>query len=130
MVAIDKGCLAIIIIPILSTSIGFIDFLYFVSIGYAISMALNGLSLIIIYFDSLNTVSLTICLFFIIYGIRLFSYLIIRKCCVKSFIQRVGKDIKKYCQFSIFCMYCLLDILCSIIYFINYSRILYYSKQS
>ena len=36
---IDKGCLAIIIIPFIVTLIGFYNFLYFITIGYGFSLS-------------------------------------------------------------------------------------------
>jgi len=100
MEMIDKGCLAIIIIPLISTVFGFKDFLYFISVGYGLSLSFIGLSLIIIYYDFLNTVSFILCIIFIIYGIRLASYILIRKFCLKSYIETVKKDIKRINSYS------------------------------
>lgn len=102
MEIIDKGCLAIIIIPLIVTLLGFIDFLYFISVGYGLSLSFIGLSLIIIYFDSLNTISFLLCIIFIVYGIRLASYILIRKFCLKSYIQAVKKDVNRINSYSTF----------------------------
>ena len=129
MEIIDKGCLAIIVIPLIVTLLGFIDFLYFISVGYGLSLSFIGLSLIIIYFDSLNKVSFTLCLIFIIYGIRLTSYLLIRKFCLKSYIQTVKKDVNRINSYStllniiswLFCS-ALYSILSTPIYYIIVNR--------
>ena len=82
--------------------LGFIDFLYFISVGYGLSLAFNGLSLLILYFDSLNTASFLLCILFIIYGIRLSLYIIIRKFFFKSYIQIVEKDVKRINSYTTF----------------------------
>ena len=95
-----NGSLVITIVPLISTLLGFYNFLYFITIGYGASLALNGLSLIILYHDSLNKVSFFLCIFLIVYGIRLASYLIIREFCFKSYIQTVKKDINRINSYS------------------------------
>ena len=92
--------LVITIVPLISTLLGFYNFLYFITIGYGASLAFNGLSLIILYYDSLNKVSFFLCIFLIVYGIRLASYLIIREFCFKSYIQTVKKDINRINSYS------------------------------
>ena len=110
-----SGGLVITIIPLLSTLLGFYNFLYFITIGYGFSLAFNGLSLIIIYYDTLNTVSLFLCIFLIIYGIRLCSYLIIRDFCYKSYMQTVKKDIDRINSYSTF-INIISWIFCSLLY--------------
>ena len=111
----DKGCYAIIIIPFIVTLIGFYNFLYFITIGYGLSLSLIGLSLIIIYYNILNTVTLILCIILIIYGIRLSSYLIIREFCMKSYIQTVQKDINRINNYPIYINF-LSWIFCSLLY--------------
>ena len=98
----DTGCAAIIIIPMIVTLIGFYNFLYFITIGYGLSLSFIGLSLIIIYYNILNTVILTLCILLIIYGIRLSSYLIIREFCLKSYKETVQKDINRINSYPMF----------------------------
>ena len=102
MLNLDKGGLAIIIIPFIVTIIGFNDFLYFISVGYGLSLSFIGLALIIIYLNNLNTVSLTLSILLIIYGIRLSSYIIIRKFFMKSYEETVQKELKRINSYSFF----------------------------
>ena len=95
-----NGGLIITIIPLLSTLLGFYNFLYFITIGYGSSIAFNGLALIILYYKELNIVTILLCIFLILYGIRLSSYLIIREFCFKSYIQTVKKDINRINNYS------------------------------
>lgn len=90
-----NGGLIIIIIPLITTLIGFYNFLYFITIGYGASISFNGLAIIILYYNELNFVSLFLSIFLIIYGIRLCSYLIVREFCYKSYIQTVKSEINR-----------------------------------
>ena len=110
-----NGGLIITIIPLISTLLGFYNFLYFITIGYGASLTFNGLSLILVYFDNLNKVSLILCIFLIIYGIRLSSYLIIREFCLKSYIETVKEDINRINSYSTF-INIISWIFCSLLY--------------
>lgn len=110
-----NGGLIITIIPLISTLLGFYNFLYFISIGYGASLAFNGLSLILIYYNELNKVSLILCIFLIIYGIRLCSYLIIREFCLKTYIKTVKNDINRINSYSTF-INIISWIFCSLLY--------------
>ena len=110
-----NGGLIITIIPLISSLLGFYNFLYFITIGYGSSIALNGLSLLLMYYNSLNTVSFILCIFLIVYGIRLTSYLIIRKFCFKSYIETVQKDINRINSYSTF-INIISWIFCSLLY--------------
>lgn len=111
----DTGCAAIIIIPMIVTLIGFYNFLYFITIGYGLSLSFIGLSLIIIYYNILNTVILTLCILLIVYGIRLSSYLIIREFCLKSYKETVQKDINRINSYPMF-LNIISWIFCSLLY--------------
>ena len=97
-----NGGIIITIIPLISTLLGFYNFLYFITIGYGTSLTFNGLSLIILYYNNLNTVSFILCIFLIIYGIRLCSYLIIREFFIKSYMEVVKNDINRINSYSTF----------------------------
>ncbi len=61
------------------SSTGFYKFVYFFSIGYGISITGIGVSLLIIFRNSLTFWTTIICILFIVYGLRLSGYLIIRE---------------------------------------------------
>ena len=111
----DKGYLVITIIPFIVTLIGFYNFLYFISIGYGLSLSFIGLSLIIMYFNSLNTVTLALCIILIIYGIRLSLYLIIREFFLKSYKETVQKDINRINSYPMY-INIISWIFCSLLY--------------
>ena len=111
----DKGYLVITIIPFIVTLIGFYNFLYFISIGYGLSLSFIGLSLIIMYFNSLNIVTLALCIILIIYGIRLSLYLIIREFFLKSYKETVQKDINRINSYPMY-INIIIWIFCSLLY--------------
>ena len=107
--------LIITIIPLISTLLGFYNFLYFITIGYGASISFNALALMIIHYHELNKVSFILCIFLILYGIRLCGYLIIREFCLKSYIQTVQKDINRINNYPTF-VNILSWIFCSLLY--------------
>lgn len=70
----------------LLSSIGFYKFVYFLSIGYGLAISGVGITLIIMFSKSLSAGCLVQCLLFIIYGIRLSGFLIVRE--LKSITYR------------------------------------------
>lgn len=112
---IDNGGLAILFIPFIVTLLGFYNFLYFITIGYGLSMTFIGISLLVFYCNILNTVTKTLCMFLIVYGMRLNSYLIIREFCSKSYKATVKNDINRINSYSKF-INILSWISCSLLY--------------
>lgn len=112
---IDNGGLAILFIPFIVTLLGFYNFLYFITIGYGLSMTFIGISLLVFYCNILNTVTKTLCMFLIVYGVRLNSYLIIREFCSKSYKATVKNDINRINSYSKF-INILSWISCSLLY--------------
>jgi hypothetical protein len=68
-----------IIIGLFGCVIGFKYYIWFFSIGYGLSITLIGIYLIIIFHKYLSIYSILSCSLFILYGIRLASYLAIRE---------------------------------------------------
>ncbi|OUM62872.1 hypothetical protein PIROE2DRAFT_20740 [Piromyces sp. E2] len=71
--------LTVYLIACAVTALGFVKFAYFMSLGYAFTESAIGLALIVMYKKQLTMASALLCLCLIIYGVRLGSYLIIRK---------------------------------------------------
>jgi steroid 5-alpha reductase family enzyme len=67
------------IVTLFGCIIGFKYYIWFFSIGYGLSITLIGIYLIIIFHKYLSIYSIISCSLFIIYGIRLASYLAIRE---------------------------------------------------
>jgi len=61
------------------TSCGFYKFAYFMSLGYTFAISAIGFALFVMYKKQLTFATTLLCLILIIYGLRLGTYLIIRK---------------------------------------------------
>ena len=57
----------------------FYKFVYFMSVGYGLSVAAIGATLLIYYNDKSTTVTILACLIMMIYGIRLAGFLVYRE---------------------------------------------------
>lgn len=70
---------ALFVIALVVSSIGFKKFVWFISLGYGFSMAAIGLALIVMFAGQTDPVSLVICLLVMVYGFRLGGYLAYRE---------------------------------------------------
>ncbi len=68
------------------SAIGFYKFVYFLSIGYGLSISGVGIALIIMFRGDLSVGCLALCLLLIVYGIRLGGFLLVRE--LKSITYR------------------------------------------
>ena len=83
------------LIPLIVSSIGFKKFIYFISLGYSLSIGAIGLYLLIITNINLELIEIIIGLLYIIYGLRLFLFLLIRECKSKSYNEKISGEINK-----------------------------------
>ena len=74
--------LVLLAVSLLLSAIGFWRYIYFFSVGYGFAVAGIGITLLILFHAVLTPVSCIACILFIIYGVRLGGYLMIRE--VKS----------------------------------------------
>ena len=61
------------------SSIGFKNYVWFISLGYGFSIAGEGLLLLLLYAKGLTPGTIICCILFIIYGCRLGGYLAFRE---------------------------------------------------
>ncbi len=71
--------LILFIVSAVVTALGFIKFVYFISVGYGLSVAALALTLGVAYFPSLSAVSMIQLLLLLVYGIRLGGFLLARE---------------------------------------------------
>lgn len=76
------------------SSIGFKNYVWFISIGYGLSIAGEGLLMFIMYKDQLTLGTILCCLLFIIYGLRLGGYLAYRELKSSSYKKNMVGEIK------------------------------------
>ena len=76
------------------SSIGFKNYVWFISIGYGLSIAGEGLLMMILYGQALTPGTLVCCLLFILYGLRLGGYLAFREIKSSSYKKNMTGEIK------------------------------------
>ena len=76
------------------SSIGFKNYVWFISLGYGFSIAGEGLLLLFLYGKELTPGTIICCLLFIIYGIRLGGYLAFRELKSSSYKKNMTGEIK------------------------------------
>lgn len=86
--------LLLIIIALFVSSIGFYKYVYFISLGYGFSIAAFGIAMPFIYWNNLSVGTIIACVLFVIYGIRLGGYLLIREIKSASYRSTMKKEIK------------------------------------
>ena len=78
----------------LVSSIGFKNYVWFISLGYGFSIAAEGLLMLILYRQAFPAGAAVCCLLFIIYGCRLGGYLAIREAKSTSYAKNMQGEIK------------------------------------
>ncbi|MCR5231384.1 MAG: DUF1295 domain-containing protein, partial [Acholeplasmatales bacterium] len=104
-------------VSLLISSIGFKKFVWFLSVGYGLSILGCGIALLIIYFveNNINITGLIACILLIVYGFRLGGFLLIRELKMTSYqktlqeVTKTEKPIPMFVKVSIW-------IVCSLLY--------------
>ena len=76
------------------SSIGFKNYVWFISLGYGFSIAGEGLLMLILYGQSLSIGTIVCCTLFMIYGCRLGGYLAIREFGSSAYKKNMKGEIK------------------------------------
>ncbi len=76
------------------SSIGFKNYVWFISLGYGFSIAAEGIAMLILYGQGLSWGTVVCCILFIIYGCRLGGYLAIREFKSASYKKNMVGEIK------------------------------------
>jgi steroid 5-alpha reductase family enzyme len=78
----------------LISSIGFFKYVYFISLGYGFSIAGLGAIMLIMFRETLSIGTVIACVLFIIYGIRLGGYLLVRELKSAAYRGAMKREIK------------------------------------
>ena len=78
----------------LISSIGFYKYVYFISLGYGFSIAGLGAIMLYMFRDTLSVGTVIACILFIIYGIRLGGYLLVRELKSAAYRGAMKREIK------------------------------------
>ena len=76
------------------SSIGFKNYVWFISLGYGFSIAAEGLAMLILYGQKLTPGTILCCVLFMIYGCRLGGYLAYREFKSSSYKKNMTGEIK------------------------------------
>ena len=76
------------------SSIGFKNYVWFISIGYGFSIAGEGLLMLLLYRNGLTAGTMICCILFMVYGCRLGGYLLIRERNSSSYGKHMKNEIK------------------------------------
>ena len=109
---------------LLVSSIGFKNYVWFISLGYGFSIAAEGLVMMIVYRDDLTLASLLLSVLFVLYGLRLSGYLAIREAKSSSYKKHMTNEIKdgKTVPFGVKCA---IWITCAMLYLTQVLPVLY-----
>ena len=86
--------LLIFAVAMIISSIGFKNYVWFISIGYGLSIAGEGLAMLLIYNKQLSLGTVICCGLLIAYGLRLGGYLISREIGNNSYKKNMKGEIK------------------------------------
>lgn len=106
------------------SSIGFKQYIWFISIGYGFSISITGIVLLLIYGKTLDIYGIIAALIFILYGVRLGGYLAYRTFKVKSYNKNMKDEISDGSHMKL-TIKCMLWISCSLLYFMMCAPIIY-----
>ena len=81
-------------ICMLVSSIGFKNYVWFISLGYGFSIAAQGVAMLIMYGQGLSLGTVITCVLFILYGLRLGGYLAIREFGGSAYKKNMKGEIK------------------------------------
>ena len=86
--------LILMAIALVVSSVGFYKYVYFISLGYGFSIAAFGIAMPILFAGQLSVGTIIACVLFVIYGMRLGGYLLIREVKSISYRNTMKKEIK------------------------------------
>jgi len=111
-------------VAMIISAIGFKKYVWFISIGYGFAIAGIGVALLIIFRGSLSLVTALLCILFIVYGIRLGGYLMVRELKSSSYNAKMKKEIKDGSDMNFF-VKVLIWVTCALLYACQTSPVLF-----
>ena len=106
------------------SSIGFKNYVWFISLGYGFSIAGLGLMSMFLFRESLTVGTIACCILFFVYGCRLGGYLLIRELKSSSYNNTMKKEIKDGSTMG-FGVKCSIWITCAILYVLQVLPVFY-----
>ncbi len=109
---------------LLVSSMGFKNYVWFISLGYGLSIAAEGIAMLIFYHQTLTVATVLLSSLLIVYGLRLSGYLAIREFKSASYKKHMTSEIKdgKNVPFGVKCA---IWITCAMLYLTQVLPVLY-----
>ncbi len=106
------------------SAIGFYKYVYFISLGYGFSIAGLGVLLLVLFGESLSLGTILCCALFVLYGIRLGGYLLVREIQSSAYNAKMKTEIKdgKTMGFGIKCA---IWVTCGLLYMLQVIPVFY-----
>lgn len=111
------------------SSIGFKNYVWFISLGYGFSIAGEGLLMLFLYREQLSLGTIICCALFIVYGIRLGGYLLSREIGNNSYKKNMKGEIKEGSTVP-FGVKVAIWITCALLYVTQISGVMYRLQNS
>ncbi len=108
----------------LISSIGFYKYVYFISLGYGFSIAGLGLLMMFLFGDSLTGGTVFACILFVIYGIRLGGFLLVRELRSSAYRSKMKTEIKDGSTMK-FGVKCAIWVTCAALYVLQVLPVFY-----
>ncbi len=114
----------LLILALIISAIGFYKYVYFISLGYGFSIAGLGVLLLVLYRDSLTLGTVLCSGLFILYGLRLGGYLLIRELQSAAYNSKMKTEIKdgKTMPFGVKCA---IWVTCALLYMLQVIPVFY-----
>jgi len=103
---------------------GFYKYVYFISVGYGVAIAGQGIAMMVLFRDRLNLAMVLLCTLLAVYGCRLSGYLLIREIKSASYRKHMAKEIKDGSSMKFF-VKLMLWISCGLLYVLMVSPVFY-----
>lgn len=109
---------------VLASSIGFANYVWFISVGYGFAISAEGLLMMLLFRENLTLGTVLCCGLFLIYGIRLSGYLLIRERIITSYGKHMKGEIKESKDVP-FGVQVAIWLTCSLLYLTQVSAVFY-----
>lgn len=111
-------------LALIVSSIGFKNFIWFISLGYGFSVAAIGVAIMVLFWHQLTPATVIMCCLFIVYGCRLGLYLLVREVKSASYKKTLKGEIKDGSTMS-FGVKVAIWVTCALLYVCETSPVLF-----
>lgn len=116
--------LAVFIIALLVSSVGFKKYVWFISLGYGYSIAAISAAMFVIFLDRMTFGTVIIAVILLIYGLRLGGFLLLSEKRTKEYNEKMKKETKSGKDMNLFVKICIW-VLVSFLYACQMSPLLF-----